>query len=353
MVFSCSRRILGGLILAALLVGGDATAFADAVGEEPEGWRRQWRQHWLDDESASRYGLKLDESGGAESLIVVLHGYNSTPTGVAELMRPIREARLWCGEFAYPNDQPLADSAKLLSVELRRLAERDPAVQVTLVTHSMGGLVARAAIEDLALDPGNVHRLIMIAPPTHGSGLARVAVATDLWEHWLSRRTGGFRERLRDSIVDGLGEAATDLRPNSKFLLELNSRGRHPGVTYTLIIGVGGSISSKPVDWLRARARGVASVERWLNEFEEVLEGRGDGIVALERARLDGVDDVVTLPFGHLDIVGAQPSEAALEARTEMLDRLGISHDYRDAPTAPTSPPAAISKTMARASASG
>ena len=82
----------------------------------------------------------------------------------------------------------------------------------------MGSLVARACIEDPLYDPGNVERLIMIAPPTHGTLIAHFAVGTDVWEHWLSRRDGGPWRRTRDSIVDGLGEAADDLCPNSDFL---------------------------------------------------------------------------------------------------------------------------------------
>ena len=77
----------------------------------------------------------------------------------------------------------------------------------------MGGLVARACIEDPRYDPGNVERLIMIAPPTHGTLIAHFAVGTDLWEHWLARQDGGPWRRMRDSIVDGLGEAADDLVP--------------------------------------------------------------------------------------------------------------------------------------------
>ena len=60
-----------------------------------------------------------------------------------------------------------------------------------LVCHSMGSLVARACIEDPLYDPGNVERLIMIAPPTHGSLIAHFAAGTDLWEHWLARKKGG------------------------------------------------------------------------------------------------------------------------------------------------------------------
>ena len=47
----------------------------------------------------------------------------------------------------------------------------------------MGGLVARAMLEDPEFDSGNVTKLIMVAPPNQGSLLARVGYGTDLLDH--------------------------------------------------------------------------------------------------------------------------------------------------------------------------
>ena len=47
---------------------------------------------------------------------------------------------------------------------------------------ALGVEIARACLENKELDPGNVTRLVMIAPPTHGTMLAHIAVATDVWE---------------------------------------------------------------------------------------------------------------------------------------------------------------------------
>lgn len=96
----------------------------------------------------------------------------------------------------------------------------------------MGGLVARACLEEPALDPGNVVRLIMIAPPSQGTLVARAAVATDVWEHWLGRKTGGPWARWHDSVVDGLGEAANDMIPGSPFLRQLNAKPRNASVAF-------------------------------------------------------------------------------------------------------------------------
>ena len=281
----------------------------------------------------ARYGLRLEPiTQQADLTVVLVHGFNSSPISTAELIAPAREAGFHCGDFAYPNDQSLHDSAQLLSSELKQLARREPTRKVALVTHSMGGLVARECIENPDLDPGNVSRLIMVAPPSHGSMLAKYATATDLWEHWISRRSGGPWRRVRDAIVDGLGEAADDLQPGSDFLTHLNERSRHPEVHYTLVIGTGASVTDAQLSWLRdyshsalmgVRAKKTAAnVQRMVSELEEIVEGKGDGVVAVKRAKIEGVDDVVVLPFGHLQV--AEPSEhvPAIQARQIVLSRL-------------------------------
>jgi len=286
----------------------------------------------------ARYGIVRESTRpstaatNTRQLVLLVHGYNSSPAATASLLAPARRAGLHCAGFAYPNDQSLGDSAKLLSRELKRLAREEPSCRVALVTHSMGGLVARACLEEDRLDPGNVDRLIMVAPPTHGSMLARYAVATDLWEHWISRKKGSPWRRARDSIIDGLGEASADLTPGSPFLASLNSRERNARVAYTLVLGSGAAISDAQINWLRERVcktlkqvRAKESAERigrCLAELEEIVSGKGDGVVAIRRARLAGVDDVTILDFGHLEVATETTSVAARRAQQVVLDRL-------------------------------
>ena len=228
---------------------------------------------------------------------------------------PIHEAGFPCGTFAYPNDYYILNSAQLLSSELRRFKLQYPERRVILVCHSMGGLVARGCVENSLYDPGNVERLIMIAPPTHGTIIAHFAVGTDLWEHWLVRRDGWPWQRLRDSIVDGLGEAANDMCPDSDFLTELNGRPLNPHVRYTILLGTGALFNEAQVNWIRKSVceslakmpggeAGAKSLNTMLADIDELVEGKGDGVVAVKRGRLDGVADTVVMPFGHLAVTG-------------------------------------------------
>ncbi|MGI9455535.1 MAG: esterase/lipase family protein, partial [Aeoliella sp.] len=174
----------------------------------------------------ARYGLTLDESwetaGTDVTRVVLLHGFNSSPLSMAPLAGALRERGHPCAIATYPNDQAIDQSARWLADELRALDES----RIALVTHSMGGLVARWMLEDPQLDPGRVDRLVMIAPPNHGTSLARLAYGVDVWEHWL--RTSGIelQARFYRSINDGLAEAAHDLCPDSPFLRRLNARKR-------------------------------------------------------------------------------------------------------------------------------
>jgi pimeloyl-ACP methyl ester carboxylesterase len=266
-------------------------------------------------------------------VVILVHGFNSGPQQNAALMKPIHAQHNACGAFVYPNDHTISASARLMSRELKRFAVRYPERRIALVCHSMGGLVARVCVENATLDPGNVERLIMIAPPTHGTLVAHFAVGTDLYEHWVTRNSGGPWRRVRDSVIDGLGEAADELRPESDFLTELNCRPRNPRVRYSLFLGTGACLSDAQVTWIResfcealAKVPGAEDraerLETILGDIDELVEGKGDGIVAVKRGRLDGVADTVVMPFGHMAVTGEPNDETLREFHQAVLQRV-------------------------------
>jgi pimeloyl-ACP methyl ester carboxylesterase len=351
--FAVFHRLVVALIVAPFLAGpsvnssyaeNDAhpilSTTAEFVRDAADYRFRRWIRNriWKAADEA-RYGLQLDkgwQKAARDSqlpLVVMVHGYNSTPARNAAVMEPVRAAGFPTAAFAYPNDWDLPDSAALMSRQLKKFAKEHPVEKVILVTHSMGGLVARACVEDPVLDPGNVTRLVMIAPPSHGTLLAHLAVATDVWEHWIARCEGGCWSRWRDSVIDGLGEAADDLVPGSPFLTELNARPRNAHIRYSVLLGTGASVSQDEMNWLRhalkktgGRFPGIrrraGKLDALLADMEEIVDGKGDGVVALKRGRLDGVDDTVILPFGHLSATGQPESEAIRQVQAELLARL-------------------------------
>jgi pimeloyl-ACP methyl ester carboxylesterase len=329
-----AEEILENRVLAAA-----RTVVAEAADHSLRYWLRD--RLW-DDDDAARYGLRLDDNWQEAAdkapnlpLVVLIHGFNSTPARNAAILAPIRGAGFPSAVFTYPNDSDISESAACLSRALKGFAAAHPERRVALVTHSMGGLVARAAVEDAKLDPGNVTRLVMIAPPTHGSMFAHVSFGTDLWEHWLTRRDGSPWRRWRDSVVDGLGEASDELVPGSPFLTQLNSQPRNPRIRYAIFLGTQAALSErdfKVVRWMLGKTmrvehvgRYAESVDKVVEDMDELVDGKGDGVVALKRGRLEGVDDVVLLPFDHFsctDEPGDRDDDAVRQLQTELLARL-------------------------------
>ena len=275
------------------------------------------RTRWLQRRQTSRqYGLLPDDSWqkspATTPLVVVVHGLDSSPERCEALIAAMRKQGLPCAAFRYPSNQPIEKSAKLLSSDLKQLAQRQGGRDVRLVTSSMGGLVARAAVEDPELDPGNVRRLVMVAPPNHGSALARFEFALDLWTHLVHNARRKEVGLFYAMIEDGMCEASGDLIPGSAFLKRLNARPRNPKVQYTIFLGTAGPLTAEELAQLR---EGIAKagqqnrwvrffgsrVYKWLEDLDEVVEGKGDGCVSVARGRLEGVDDTIVLRISHLD----------------------------------------------------
>ncbi len=292
--------------------------------------RWTWDQiDWRDEKP--EYGIRCLGTGDDNAdFVVLVHGLNSRPEDLRAFLPVVKSASLAPAVFRYPNDQPAFESAKLLADELSRLRRKYPHRNVRLVTHSMGGLVARAAIET-DLDPGNVSQLLMVAPPNHGSSLARVAALMDCYEFFTSpdhRRAG----LLVESVSDGLGEAAADLEPNSVFLDRLNGLPRNPDVRYTILLGTSGPMELEEMDSLRQTVRDYTDQNRWtrfassklntaLDNLDEVVAGKGDGAVSCERGKLAGVRDIVELPFSHASILS--PDDAVSKSAYAIIhDRL-------------------------------
>jgi pimeloyl-ACP methyl ester carboxylesterase len=285
---------------------------------------------------SAKQGLVFNQpaSGGGRSKpsVVLIPGLLASPGSMDAVVSEIEKHAFSTAVFHYSSHQGIKSAAIQLATELRNLRVTQPDRPVVLLTHSMGGLVARCCVEDAALNPGNVKQLILIAPPNHGSAVARLS-ATEV-----SKRLG-WRKRIGQSSLKSIddvagslfGVAKDDLLPGSTTLLELNARLRAEGVRYSVIAGSGGPVPGEllqlsllfgnlllPEDPETQAALQSASDLACLDEW---TVGRGDGVVSVSSAKLSGVQDFVTLPFLHNEF-GDKTSKASNQVIAEVMKRL-------------------------------
>jgi len=286
----------------------------------------------------SRYGLFLDDDWqqrtSGSPLVVIVHGYGSGAEDFGALRGRLRDAGLATAVFSYPNDAAVALSGREFAAALQEFERRYPDRRLALVAHSMGGLLSRLVIEDPGTTAvGNIDKLIMVATPNHGSNLARVPVSFDVWQNWLDDKPDTVKSVFIESVLDGLNEARLDLQPESELLARLNGLPRNPDVSYSLLLGNRGPATQEQLDELRRvildsqetnpalRALGP-QLEPLLEDLDELVRGLGDGAVAVERGRLEGVDDTIVLDFDHGLITSELTDSSSNRLVAEILTRL-------------------------------
>jgi pimeloyl-ACP methyl ester carboxylesterase len=213
--------------------------------------------------------------------VVVLHGLVRSRSAMEPLCRYLRERGGYqVFNLSYASSRcDIAEHAR----SLRRVVNRlDGIEEINFVGHSMGNIVIRCYLGDLARQQpaaqsagdaaanrravARFHRFVMLGPPNHGARLA---------------------ETLADNtLFQGIaGEAGQEL---GRRWPELEKRLATPDFEFAVIAGGTG------------KAQG----------YNPLLPGDNDGLVSVETAKLAGARDFAVLPLLHSFIMNDEKAQA-------------------------------------------
>lgn len=188
--------------------------------------------------------------------VLLLHGLGRLARSMRPLARRLKREGFRPRLLDYPSRQyPIAELVeRFVRPEIEALADGGP---VHAVTHSLGGLLVRASAERHGLPDGS--RVVMIAPPNQGSEVADHMAGLAPLRRWLG------------PALEELG-TAPECVPATLGACDFE-------------LGV------------------IAGDRRLYPFFSPLFSGDHDGLVSVERARLDSADDFVTVHAGHAFIM--------------------------------------------------
>lgn len=275
--------------------------------------------------------------------VCLIHGLNSTSSVFWHMIGPIEAAGYGVVVYDFPYNRDLDESTAIFRRDWAGFRERwGDRSRWGVVAHSMGGLLARAYVEDDGAYRKDVASLVLIAPVNGGSNLSGAQTLLQTLQGLKATSPDGAKgkvDRARDPIAhlgDGVGAAADDMRPGSAFLTALNAKARREGVPYHILAGDGGFLSAAARGQVDARL-GLAGRPGLLGgiariaatnlpaQLDEVTEGTGDGCVSVASTRLVGVADHVVLRANHLELIRAPllyPDPGPIAAMPAVLGRL-------------------------------
>ncbi|WP_237058673.1 esterase/lipase family protein [Microbulbifer sediminum] len=192
-------------------------------------------------------------SKAGDACVILLHGLAKSDSSMAKLERAIGDAGYRTVNVDYPSTERPIDqlAGPAIAPALDQCSESD---EINFVTHSMGGILVRQYFSKVSV--ANLNRVVMLGPPNQGS-----------------------------EVVDRLGEF-----PGFHFMF--GDAGLQLG---TGEMSVPNQLGAAKFDL------GIIAGSRSINPIlSQLIPDADDGKVAVERTKLEGMNDHITLPTTHV-----------------------------------------------------
>ena len=185
--------------------------------------------------------------------IVLLHGFMRTDWSMKRIEHFMADHGYRVDNHGYPSrDKPIEAHALDLIEKLNSITQKYPTRPIHFITHSMGALVVRCAINHPTCpDEAKIGKAVLFAPPNQGSAFGRSLNAFDL-VRWAAGPYAG-QQLLDHQNFESLGE----FPPTMKVL---------------------------------------------------IIAGKHDGKVSIEETRLNGPHEHIVIPRGHSLIMYDRPA---------------------------------------------
>ena len=190
-----------------------------------------------------------------KDVVVLLHGIMRHKVDMLRLAGQLHKNSYSTLNIFYPShSKSLEQLSTLVHHKISTSKKCAEAPNIHFVTHSMGGLIARYYIDTYS--PKNLGKVVMLSPPNSGSECA------DFLDN----------QRLTTKLFKTIwGPAGQQLRTHHIH--------DHKPITYPLGI-IAGNKSSNPLAFV-------------------ALKGEHDGMVPVERTKIEGMTDHIILPVTH------------------------------------------------------